>query len=194
MISSSDLQKAISYNEHRRIVDDLMAQNKTTGNDHSEGMMKYARVNLLRMQDLDKSIVINDQLKNVINQLNKKIIFVIITEAWCGDAAQNVPVFSFIENLSDNIEVKILLRDENLDLMNQYLTNGGKAIPKVICLEKETLKELFVWGPRPAQCQVLTMELKERNASMKEKVDTIHACVSFSTFWSKTELALPLQI
>jgi Thioredoxin len=175
VISSVHLQKAVSYSEHRRMVDDLMAQNKTTGIDQSEIMLTYAKSNLLRMQNLEKSIVINTELETIIKQLNKKIIFVIITEPWCGDAAQNVPVFYFMEKLSDNIEVKILLRDENLVLMDQYLTNGGRAIPKVICLERETLKELFVWGPRPEQCQLLTMQLKEKNASLKEKGDAIHA-------------------
>ncbi len=151
-----------------------MAQNKTTGTDQSEAMVNYGKLNLQRMQRLEKTVIISNELKSCIEHLNKKLIFLVITEGWCGDAAQNVPVFSFMENISSNIELKLLLRDENPELIDKYLTNGARAIPKLICLEKDTLKELFVWGPRPEPCQKIMLEMKAKNADSKVKAEAIH--------------------
>ena len=78
--------------------------------------------------------------------------WVLLSEAWCGDAAQIVPVLGKIASESDQIDLKIVLRDEHLDIMNHYLTNGGRSIPKLICLDQQE-QEIFVWGPRPATIQ-----------------------------------------
>lgn len=164
----------MSYSQYRDLIDSLAAQNKTTGPDQSEEMVAYGKLNLQRMQRLEKTIVINDELKTVIQGSGRKLLFVVITEGWCGDAAQNVPVFAAMEKASSLLELKLLLRDENPAIMNQYLTNGAKAIPKLICLDKETMEELFVWGPRPKPCQDLVMELKAKNADLKEKGEAVH--------------------
>jgi hypothetical protein len=76
----------------------------------------------------------------------------VLAESWCGDAAQNLPVFAKIAEANSNITIRILLRDENEELMNQYLTNGGKSIPKLICIDKD-FNELGTWGPRPTFLQ-----------------------------------------
>ncbi|MCE3226260.1 MAG: thioredoxin family protein [Bacteroidetes bacterium] len=174
MIPQTSVDKAMSYTEYRLLIDSLLEQNKTTGTDQSDDMIHYAKLNQQRMQRHEKNIVISDELKSTISSINKKIIFLVLTEGWCGDAAQNVPLFHFIEKHSSNIELKLLLRDENLDIMNQYLTDGSKSIPKLICLEKDSLKELFVWGPRPAPCQQLMLNLKANNASKKERGEAVH--------------------
>jgi hypothetical protein len=170
----TSLSKSFSYLEYRVLIDTLIAQNKTTGQDQSESMVNYGKLNLQRMQRLEKNTMINDELKVCIEKLNRKLIFLVLTEGWCGDAAQNLPIFSFMEKISENIELKLLLRDENIELIDQYLTNGSRAIPKLICLEKETLKELFVWGPRPEPCQQIMLQMKANNASSKEKAEAIH--------------------
>ena len=59
-------------------------------------------------------------------------IWLILTEAWCGDAAQNIPTIEKIARENDRIKTLYLLRDENLELMDKYLTGGARAIPKLI--------------------------------------------------------------
>ena len=77
-------------------------------------------------------------------------------------------------DLNSKIEVKIILRDENLEIMDNYLTNGGRAIPKLIALDKSTLEEKFIWGPRPATIQEVINVLKANNVTdlhqMVEKI------------------------
>ena len=62
----------------------------------------------------------------------------VISEGWCGDAAQILPVINKMALVSNKIEFRIVLRDENPALMDAFLTNGGKAIPKVIMIDNES--------------------------------------------------------
>ncbi len=130
------------------MIDSLMAENKTTGTDQSEAMINYAKMNIQRMQRIDKTTALGEDIKNTLEKLNRKLIFYVLTEGWCGDAAQNVPVLALIEKHTTNIELRLLLRDQNLEIMDHYLTNGGRSIPKLICVDAESGKELFEWGAK----------------------------------------------
>ncbi|MCA1056134.1 thioredoxin family protein [Rossellomorea aquimaris] len=86
--------------------------------------------------------------QEVMDSIAKQSLRVIaITEDWCGDAMLNIPILLKIAEAAD-IEVKMILRDEHLELMDQYLTNGvSRAIPIFIFID-ENGEEKFVWGPR----------------------------------------------
>eukprot|EP00130_Batrachochytrium_dendrobatidis_P008545 XP_006683420.1 hypothetical protein BATDEDRAFT_93184 [Batrachochytrium dendrobatidis JAM81] len=82
----------------------------------------------------------------------KNLRVIVLTEDWCGDAMLNIPILLKIAEESD-IEVRMLHRDENLELMDQYLTNGrARSIPIFIFID-EAGKEVAKWGPRAAQIQ-----------------------------------------
>ncbi|MDI9340230.1 MAG: thioredoxin family protein [Sediminibacterium sp.] len=175
MIKQEELVRPMNYNAYRTLLDTLMADHRTTGNDQSEDHIAYAKMNLQRMQRLEKTTVINDRLKAAIYNLKQPLHLLALTEGWCGDAAQNLPVFHTMEQLApDKIKLEVVLRDENLDLMDQYLTNGGRAIPKVIARFVNTEDVVFAWGPRPATAQQIMLEMKAKNASVKEKGEAIH--------------------
>jgi hypothetical protein len=175
MITQNELTKKMNYNTYRQILDELMTQGKTTGDNQSEDYLNYAKMNLQRMNRLEKTTVITNELKEAILALPFAIELIVLTEGWCGDAAQNIPVFAAMENLfPDKIKLTLLLRDENLDIMDRYLTNGGRAIPKVIAQNALTHEEFSVWGPRPEACQNIMLELKEKGADLKEKAEAIH--------------------
>lgn len=168
------ISKSISYNDYVTLLDNLMAQGKTTGQNHSDDYINYAKLNLARMHRLNKTAKLTDDLKNTLQNVKSNFIFLVLTEGWCGDAAQNIPILNLIENECKNIDLKLILRDENLELMDNYLTDGGRSIPKLICLNKTTLNEVFVWGPRPAAAQQIMLELKEKNVTLAEKGEAIH--------------------
>lgn len=169
MITRQLLENAMSYSEYRTLLETLMAQGKTTGSDQSETYLHYAKINLQRMQRLEKTVVIEEDLKMALSELKSSYFLLAITEGWCGDAAQNIPVLHAVEKACPNIELKLILRDEHLDVMDQYLTEGARSIPKVICVEKTGLKECFVWGPRPAAIQEIVLQLKKDNKTLEEK-------------------------
>jgi len=170
VITKEIIDKGFSNTQYRDLIDDLIKEGKTTGTNHSEGMISYTKINMQRMKRLDKTIILDEELKKEITSLNKKFTWVVLTEAWCGDAAQNIPVIAKIADLSQNIEFRIILRDENLEVMDAYLTNGGRSIPKLICLDSNTLEELGTWGPRPEAVQKRFLKDKaDPNISFEER-------------------------
>jgi hypothetical protein len=149
-----------SYSEYLTMVNTLAEQNIVTGNVQSEGLLNTSQVNLHRITRLDKKATLTPELKEVLAQVNTKWTWYVITEGWCGDASQNLSYIAKIAELNPNIELKLLLRDDNPEIMDAYLTNGGKAIPKLICINEETGEELGLWGPRPQHIQFQVDALK----------------------------------
>ncbi|CAN5430668.1 thioredoxin family protein [soil metagenome] len=181
------LSKAISYPAYRDLIDELLANNKTTGDGHPAAYVGYTRLNVQRMERLDKTVALTDDLVNVLKGLKRKYIWLVITEGWCGDAAQNLPIINLIAKQSPNIELKLILRDENLELMDRYLTLGGRSIPKLIVLDAETLQELGNWGPRPAATLDMLKAYKANpNKTHDEFAKEVHT-------WYAKDKALSIQ-
>lgn len=174
VITSEHLAKAMTYTQYRDLIDSLLADNKTTGTNHAEAMVEYTRMNAQRMRRVEKTTVLDDELVDLMLSVQNKMIWVILTEAWCGDAAQSVPAIVKIADASPLIDVKLLLRDENPEVMDAYLTNGGRSIPKLIVLDAETMEEIGTWGPRPEPAQQLFMDLKAQEVPYKEFVEKLH--------------------
>jgi hypothetical protein len=105
-------------------------------------------------QWVKKTLSLHPALTAAVKRMKHTYTWIILTEAWCGDSAQNLPVIAAIAALDpEKIKLHILLRDENPELMDQYLTNGSRAIPKLIAIDEVLAREVFVWGPRPAPAQ-----------------------------------------
>ncbi len=174
LITQDLLDNAITYAQYREMIDILLAENKTTGQNHSESMVEYTRMNMQRMRRVEKTTVLEDDLVQLMLSLQTPMIWVILTEAWCGDAAQNIPAIVKIADASSLVEVKLLLRDENTALMDAYLTNGGRSIPKLIALNANTLEVLGTWGPRPEEIQGFVMDAMKNNMPFPEMAEKLH--------------------
>ncbi|MEO9806368.1 MAG: thioredoxin family protein [Reichenbachiella sp.] len=162
IITPELLAKSVDYKSYRMLVEERLKVGKTTGEDHSESLINFSQLNLQRMKKWDKIIQLSEDLKLAIGQIDSKQEWIVLTEGWCGDAAQNLPLINKIAESNDNITLRLLLRDENLDLMDCHLTNGGRSIPKLIVLDAETKQELGTWGPRPAPVQEMLYEMKAK--------------------------------
>lgn len=139
----------MTYTEYIKLIDDLLMDGKTTGPNQSEAMFNYGKLNRQRMHRLEKTVKLNESVIEKARNVQRKMIWLIITEGWCGDAAQNIPTIEKIAAENEKIETRYVLRDENLELMDKYLTNDARSIPKLIALDAETLEEIGTWGPRP---------------------------------------------
>jgi len=144
----NSLDKAISYADYREMVTQLALEGKSTGPIQTEALTNYTLLNDRRMKRFDKTVKIPAETTAKIKGIDRKTTMLVLTESWCGDAAPTVPVMNKIAELSENIELRIILRDENTELMNRFLTNGAMSIPKVLFLDPEN-KVLTDWGPRP---------------------------------------------
>ena len=161
----NSLEKAISYPQYRTLIKTLLIQEKSTGLVQSDDLLNYSILNDKRMDRLDKKIVISTESQESINNLKNNFTFLVIAEGWCGDAAQIMPILNKIAEASSKIELKIVFRDENPELMDEFLTNGGKAIPKTIIVDSNN-KVINSWGPRPSVATRMVQDYKEQNGSL----------------------------
>ncbi|MDA6072422.1 thioredoxin family protein [Flavobacterium sp. AC] len=173
----SSIAKALfrshTYPEYRKLVADLLLDGKSTGNEQSESLTNYSKLNDARMNRLDKTVKITDAIISRIEKLEHKYIWLVISEGWCGDAAQILPVINKMALASHKkIDLRIVLRDENEGLMNEYLTNGARAIPKVIIICKEAGIVRADWGPRPRGASELIANYKKEFGVLDEKIKT----------------------
>lgn len=175
VLDAARLSSAYTYAAYRRLIDELMALNRTTGTTQTEELVQYARLNVQRMQRIDKTVQLLPELQTALAELPQRYVWLVITEGWCGDAAQIVPVLEAVAQASHGqLTTRYLLRDEHLDLMDRYLTNGGRSIPKLVVLHADTLTEAATWGPRPATAQELFTRLKQEQVSHEEFVTQLH--------------------
>jgi hypothetical protein len=151
--------KGLTWYDYEQLVNKLVKENKTTGPDQSERMVEYTKLNLQRMNRTSKTVKLIPELISLLQNLKRSYNWVVLAEAWCGDVAPNLPVINMMTDASPAITFTILLRDENPDIMNAFLTNGSKSIPKLICID-ENLDAIGTWGPRPASAQEMVMAYK----------------------------------
>ena len=166
-IIQSALQNSLSYREYRTFVSKLIDEGKSTGNEQSADLLHYSELNEVRMNRLEKTLKIDLEVLETLQNLKSKQTWLVISEGWCGDAAQILPIIKLMAEASENIDLKIVLRDENEALMNQFLTNGSKSIPKLLLLD-ENLNLINHWGPRPEAAKNLILDYKAQHGIVDE--------------------------
>jgi hypothetical protein len=154
------IQTSLSFDEYVELLNRLLSEGKTTGRDQSESRVGYGRLNMARMRRLEKTIELDEAVKLQVAGLDVDWIWLVITEAWCGDAAQNIPVVEKFAAANRGIETRYILRDENPELIDRFLTNGTRSIPKLIAIDRNSGGILGTWGPRPKAAQNLFAEQK----------------------------------
>ena len=167
-IIEKSLENSYTYQEFRNLVSHLLTEDKSTGHTQSEAITGFSLLNDRRMKRLDKTIKVSDETIAEMNTINEPQTWLVIAEGWCGDAAQNLPVINKIAETSNLINFKLVLRDDNEDLMNLFLTNGGKAIPKLIALDKDN-NVINTWGPRPTVATQMVADYKAEHGVIDAK-------------------------
>ncbi|MBB4119403.1 hypothetical protein GGR32_001701 [Mesonia hippocampi] len=161
---------AYSYNEYREMTSNLLAQGKVTGTEQSEDLLAYGELNERRMQRWEKTLKITEEDQKRMKSFSGDMLWLVISESWCGDAAHNLPVINKLADLNPAINLKVVLRDENLNLMDEFLTNGGRSIPKLILFDTKAEKLLGTWGPRPEEATRLVLDYKEKHGKIDEQI------------------------
>ena len=156
-------EPVFNYKEFYEWMQHLAKTGKTSGDDQTQVLADFTALNRRRMSRLNKTLSLNSELKKAVDTISEKQEWVVITEAWCGDSAQCLPVIGKIAEYSEKINLKIILRYKNPELMENYLTNGSKSIPKLIVYNAKK-KELFTWGPRPVPAQTFLNNWKKEPA------------------------------
>lgn len=169
-IIAKALFKGKSYLDYRKLINDLLSENKSTSTEQTESLTHYSFLNDKRMSRLDKTFVLTNENAHKLKTLKKEYIWLVISEGWCGDASQILPVFYKMELAANKkIDLKIVLRDENDELMNMFLVQKSKSIPIIIILDKETGLILDHWGPRPKGAKKM-IEVYKKNFGVIDEV------------------------
>ena len=167
------LFRSHSYPEYRKLMADLLKEGKSTAVEQTQERTHYSELNEARMHRLDKTIKITEENSVKLKTLNKSYLWIVLTESWCGDAAQILPILNkMVLEANQKIELKLVLRDENTALMNHFLTNKAKAIPKLIVIDKATGSVVGDWGPRPQGAIDLIERYKEKFGVIDETTKT----------------------
>lgn len=166
--------QGMTWEAYNVMFEELIQQGKTTGSDQSEEMVAYTKLNGHRMKRVEKTFKIDIYLHDLLIDPNTKPLkLLVISEPWCGDASQSVPAIAEIARLyPEKIDLKIILRDTDTELIDQFLTNKGRAIPILLFLDGH-FNLLGHWGPRPKEAQAQVMELKALNVSHEEMVEKL---------------------
>ena len=159
------LKNSMSYHEYITLVSDLIKEGKSTGHTQNDDMLNYSKLSESRMKRWDKTFKMSANDKEFLENQSKSITFLVVSEGWCGDAAHAMPILNKISEHATKIDLKIVLRDDNDELIQEFLTNGGKSIPKLIALD-DNQEVLFTWGPRPAEATALTNAYKEKHGEL----------------------------
>ena len=134
---------------------------------------EYIPMNAQRSQRIDKTFQLNEEQIQQIQNIEAQI-WLVITEHWCGDASQIVPVIAkFAQESQGKIQLKLVYRDEVTELMNAHLTNGGMAVPKIVKLDTKH-QLLGDWGPRPKAAQEMVIKLKSNPDTASTYIEELH--------------------
>jgi hypothetical protein len=161
--------RLFSYEEYKKNVRDLLDRGLVTGDTQSEVLLQNTDMNLERLQRNEKRLKLDPEVIEKTALLRDKWTWYVITEGWCGDASQILPYINAIAKTSPHIELKLLLRDENPVIMDRYLTNGTRSVPKMVVVHKESGMELGTWGPRPKNIQDKLDEFRRENPEINKR-------------------------
>ena len=169
-IIEKSLLASFTYEEYKALVNKLIEEGKSTGQNQTEALLHYSQLNETRIKRLDKTIVVDASIASELNKIKKEFIWLVIAEGWCGDAAQLLPIMNKMTEVSNAIDLRIVLRDDNKDLMELFLTNGSQSIPKLIILDAITKEVVADWGPRPEPARKLIADYKDQYGVVDEPI------------------------
>lgn len=177
-IEKNILEKGISYLQYiKNNTEEITRTDRDTLDKSSAKKLDYKILNLKRSLRISKTYKINEELKKFINEIDEPQLWMVITENWCGDSAQNLPYIAAIAEQNPLIQLIVLLRDSNPEIMDQFLTNGTRSIP-ILVVFNESGEELFRWGPRPKAAIQLIKQWKAEGLEKDEWMEKLHSWYS----------------
>lgn len=148
-------------------------ENKIFTTELEQKLHSFTILNQSRTNRILKTYKPGDEIIEIVKNIKSKQTWLIITEDWCGDSAQNIPYLFKMTELNSNINFKIIYRDQHTNIIDMYLTNGGRAIPKIVGFDKLG-NEIFQWGPRPEVAKNLVKKWKADGLTKEEFNKKLH--------------------
>lgn len=153
------LEQAISYESYSQLLKELVDEEQTSGPEQTADKINFTKLNYSRSKRLDKTIALDEETLHAFKKIKFPLTWLVITESWCGDAAQTLPILNKLAQASEKIKLQLVLRDENPELMDAFLTNGTRSIPKLVIID-ENQDVITTWGPRSDNATKMVQEYK----------------------------------
>lgn len=145
-------------------------ESASEADDLEENERALIRNNIAIMKRLEDRMSLIPELNELLQQEEiAPRIWVVIMEAQCPDGARNLPFIRTIAEATPNIELLIVLRDESPELMDRFLTDGKRAVPKLLETVPGKGKVFNTWGPRPAPLQEQVIKWKEEEPDIPKE-------------------------
>ncbi len=150
----SALAVALDAEEYHSRFEQVVAEGGTSGADRSEHLVAYTKLNLARARRWNARMQLLPELRSGL-PIRSPQTWLVLTEYWCGDAAQCCPAMVHLAARTPGLQVRFVFRDEHPELMDLHLTRDARSIPKLLAIDDASGAELFTWGPRPAEAQAV---------------------------------------
>ena len=167
--------KLYSYEDYMRKSEELFNMTNTYNLDEKgRRNHDYRKINFQRINRINKTFKPNEEMIELIKKIKEPQFWLVITEDWCGDSAQNLPYIVNYIHYNQLIDLKVISRDENLEVIDEYFRIGNpRSIPKIVGFDRDG-SELFIWGPRPRFAQDLVSKLQSEGYSKDEFDKELH--------------------
>lgn len=175
----SDLRKkieerGITYNDYiNKTVEEIAGVRTSDLSPEEIKRFNFKTLNLQRSNRISRTYNMCNELKHLLTEISEPQLWMVITENWCGDSAQILPYIATITAQNPLLDLKILSRDSNPDIMDKFLTNGTRSIP-ILAAFNAAGDELFRWGPRPKAALVLINQWKSEGLEKSEWIEKLH--------------------
>ena len=165
------VEEGLNYGQYRSELEEILS--RSDGSEEERRMRPYVSNNLRLMEGFDTAYRLGEAMREALTAAPPSI-WLVLSEGWCGDAAYCAPLFALAEkSLPDKLKLRFLFRDSHPSLMDAHLTDGGRSIPKLICLDR-SLNELWTWGPRPSVLHGMVKSWRNEGMTLKELIPLVH--------------------
>lgn len=164
------LENSWDYAGYRELVRKQVDEGRTSGLNQSEAYVYYTLLNHKRMRRWEKKTRLPAPLAEALSKLEEPWIWLVLTETWCGDAAPVLPIMEAFASQTDSLELRIALRDEHPELMDRFLTNNARSIPKLLMVRPADKRVVASWGPRPEGAAQMVEAYRQEHGKLTEEL------------------------
>ncbi|PHR97247.1 MAG: thioredoxin family protein [Leeuwenhoekiella sp.] len=163
---TQSFKAGMTYADYRVLAGSHAQSFTSTGHTQTEALSNYTLLNDRRMKRWEKTFKLTEAEQDLINGFDRPLNWLLLTESWCGDTPPATAVMQKIAEIQPNIDFRVVLRDDHPQLMDAFLSNGAKAIPKLIIQDPQTKEVLASWGSRSSAAKKLVEDFKAEHGEI----------------------------
>ncbi len=160
------LEKSWDYPQYRELIRKQVDEGRTSGLNQAEEYVYYTLLNHKRMRRWEKKTRLPADPGEATQRLLEPRIWLVLTETWCGDAAPVLPVMYALACRTEGLDLRIAMRDEHTELIDRFLTNNARSIPKLLVVRPSDYRVVDSWGPRPREAAQMVEAYREKHGKL----------------------------